>query len=363
MEEDNDSSGFGIGGREVLYSLVAMALFGGLMAKKNNRKQAVVRDLVGLHAVVTGANCGIGKEVVRGLAARGASVIVAVRNKSAGIEAADEICKDLEGCERSNLKVEECDLSSFSSIEKFTNLIKDTNINVLINNAGTMHPSYDGSKHNTELNMLTNFIGPLYLTSLLIPSLKKASQEGKRKSRIVNVSSRLEKNTSWTNETFLNTTTELIDDAVRGNNNQTEEYNTWKTYANSKIAQLMCTRYQASVLDDIKVHAVTPGFCNTNLSRYANPVLLFLTAPIRPLFIRSSEDGALPVLYAATGSSPDEQGPELAKSGYYGMDSKGFMIEAGCSELSKDASIQKLIFEASMKIIQSEKDKSSTTSS
>jgi NAD(P)-dependent dehydrogenase (short-subunit alcohol dehydrogenase family) len=50
--------------------------------------EADIPDLNGVTAVVTGANRGIGLEVVRGLAAKGARVVLAVRRPESGEAAA-----------------------------------------------------------------------------------------------------------------------------------------------------------------------------------------------------------------------------------------------------------------------------------
>merc|ERR1719428_2026743 len=66
-------------------------------------------DLTGSVAIVTGSNTGIGKETVRGLAQRGAKVIMACRNLEA---AADDIGLP-------NITVKKCDLASFASVREF----------------------------------------------------------------------------------------------------------------------------------------------------------------------------------------------------------------------------------------------------
>src|SRR5437879_6075649 len=95
---------------------------------------ADVPDQSGRTAVVTGANTGIGFEAATVLAAKGAKVVLAVRNLDKGKAAADRIAGDV--------TVQHLDLSSLESIHKAAEEIKGAHdkIDLLINNAGVMYP-------------------------------------------------------------------------------------------------------------------------------------------------------------------------------------------------------------------------------
>ncbi|GAA0598216.1 SDR family NAD(P)-dependent oxidoreductase [Kribbella sandramycini] len=133
-------------------------------------------ELTGQVAVVTGGNSGLGLATVRGLAERGARVVVAVRNVPAGLEAVRGIGGTVE--------VRELDLASMASVRAFTaELIDDhPKLDLLVNNAGVMllgprRTSADGF----ELQFATNALGQFALTGLLLGSF--------RSGRVVNVSS------------------------------------------------------------------------------------------------------------------------------------------------------------------------------
>jgi NAD(P)-dependent dehydrogenase (short-subunit alcohol dehydrogenase family) len=64
-------------------------------------------------AVVTGANTGLGFETAQALAARGASVVLAVRNVEKGKQAAARIAAAAPGA---TVTVQELDLSSLDSV-------------------------------------------------------------------------------------------------------------------------------------------------------------------------------------------------------------------------------------------------------
>lgn len=74
-------------------------------------------DATGLIAIVTGASSGIGREITRVLALRGAHVIMAVRNLDGGREVKQDIMEKI--LPDAQIEVLELDLSSMASVRKF----------------------------------------------------------------------------------------------------------------------------------------------------------------------------------------------------------------------------------------------------
>ena len=128
---------------------------------------------------MTGCNRGIGKETVRGLAKRGAKVIMACRNLEAAEAAADEIGLP-------NIKVKKCDLASFASVREFCRQIvrEEKKVDILINNAGMFSQSRSLTEDGQEACFQVNHLGHFLLTNLLLDKLKAA-----KAARIINVSS------------------------------------------------------------------------------------------------------------------------------------------------------------------------------
>src|ERR1043165_7952852 len=93
---------------------------------------ADIPDQTGRTAVITGANTGLGLETARALAARGAHVVLAVRNADKGAQAAAAITGDV--------SVQELDLTSLEAIRTAADALKSRfdRIDLLINNAGVM---------------------------------------------------------------------------------------------------------------------------------------------------------------------------------------------------------------------------------
>lgn len=66
--------------------------------------------------IITGANCGIGKETARSMARRGAKVIMACRDKKRAEAARNEIIQD---SNNSNVVFRQLELSSLKSVRSF----------------------------------------------------------------------------------------------------------------------------------------------------------------------------------------------------------------------------------------------------
>ncbi|CAI0446800.1 unnamed protein product [Linum tenue] len=136
-------------------------------------------------AVVTGANRGIGFEIVRQLAGHGITVILTSREASAGIEAAS-VLQEL----GLSVTFHQLDVLDKSSIEEFCDWVKEQygGIDILVNNAGVNFNI--GSENSVEFARMvvdTNYYATKNVTKAMIP-LIRASEAG---GRIVNVSSKL----------------------------------------------------------------------------------------------------------------------------------------------------------------------------
>ncbi len=250
-----------------------------------------IPDLDGKVAVVTGANSGLGFEVARRLAAKGARVLLACRNTDKAKAAAEDIGALAE--------VVALDLGSLASVERAAGEMaqRTVRLDILVNNAGLMAVDFALTEDGFETQIGVNHLGHFALTGRLAGLL--ASTPG---SRVVNVSSMAHRNGVL-----------RLDDLMWRN----RRYSRWGAYSQSKLANLLFTfeadRRFASAGIATQALAAHPGFTRTDLgvegSGISNAVLRSVNWV--PGMGQSTAMGALPILRAAT--DPDASGGQ-----YYG---------------------------------------------
>lgn len=113
--------------------------------------------------IVTGSNCGIGKETVRDLAQRKATIYMACRDIQKCEETRKEIILETKN---RNIFCRECDLSSQQSVRNFVKRFKaeQSRLDILINNAGVMRCPRGVTKEGIELQLGVNHIVRIYFT-------------------------------------------------------------------------------------------------------------------------------------------------------------------------------------------------------
>lgn len=133
--------------------------------------------------LITGANSGIGKATVLGLAQMGATVVMVCRDRARGEEAQREI-KMKSGNDAVDLLI--ADLSSQQSIRQLADTIRQRypHLHVLINNAGAGFTQRQESVDGVEMTFAVNYLAPFLLTNLLLDVLKNSAS-----ARIINVDS------------------------------------------------------------------------------------------------------------------------------------------------------------------------------
>lgn len=131
-----------------------------------------VPDLTGRRAVLTGGSDGIGVHIASRLAAAGADLVLPVRNEEKGRAAVDRIRAQSPAA---HVTLRELDLSSLSSVARFTASLRDegTPVEVLIDNAGLMTPpSRQETADGFEVQFGTNHLGHVALIAGLMPLLR-----------------------------------------------------------------------------------------------------------------------------------------------------------------------------------------------
>ncbi len=124
--------------------------------------------LDGKLAVVTGGNAGIGLEISRGLAKRGAEVIIAARGASTAAEACDQIARET----GSSIRYLPLDLSNLDSVvtatENLLALVRDRAVDILVANAGIWPQDYAASAQGHEIAFAVNILGHHVLVRRLL---------------------------------------------------------------------------------------------------------------------------------------------------------------------------------------------------
>src|SRR5215468_8968334 len=133
--------------------------------------------------VVTGGNRGIGFEICRQLATRGAQVVLTARKVEAGREAVEKLAG-----QKLTARFQPLDVTSSESASALRDFLERTfgRLDVLINNAGIITDD-EASGLEVKLSTVrttleTNTLGPLQLAQTLLPLLKRS-----RAGRIVNM--------------------------------------------------------------------------------------------------------------------------------------------------------------------------------
>lgn len=132
---------------------------------------------------VTGGNRGIGQEICRQLAAQGHHVLLCSRDLEKGRAAAEAM--------QGRVEEWQLDVGDEDSIHKFATEVAQrySHLDALVNNAGILLNSKGALRVNMEemrSTFETNFFGPMLLSQLLAPMLRKAVS-----GRIINVSSEM----------------------------------------------------------------------------------------------------------------------------------------------------------------------------
>ncbi len=233
--------------------------------------------------IVTGSNTGIGKETARGLAQRGATVILACRDVAKAGAARDDIAATTG---RNDVEVEALDLGSAASIRAFAARFKakHARLDILVNNAGVWLTSRAVTAEGFESTFGVNHLGTFLLTQELLPLLKSSAP-----SRVVVLSSTLhyQGKMAW-------------DDLQC----ERRSFSGPRAYNQSKLANVLFTKALARRLEGtgVTVNAVHPGVVATELSRNYPKLLV----KIFNLFLLTPEKGAACSLHVATA-------PELSK--------------------------------------------------
>lgn len=249
--------------------------------------------------MVTGANSGIGFEAAAVLAARGAHVVLAVRNLEKGGQARRRILATSPSAE---ITLQELDLTSLESVRTAAATLKAAfpRVDLLINNAGVMWTPRELTRDGFELQFGTNHLGHFAFTGLVLDQLLTVPG-----SRVVTVASLAHR---------------MMADIHFDDLHWEHRYSRIGAYGQSKLANLLFTyelqRRLAADSEPTIAVAAHPGGSYTELARNVPTVLHPAYRIVGPLIFQNAAMGALPALRAATD-------PAASGADYYGPDGIG----------------------------------------
>jgi 2-deoxy-D-gluconate 3-dehydrogenase len=192
-------------------------------------------DLTNKTAIVTGGNGGIGLGIARGLASKGANLVIAARNKEKTKTAAEDIINDF------NVQVLQLsvDVQDESSVRAMFHTIRDMfeSMDILINNAGIgiRRAPQDYTLEEWELVLKINLTGAFLCSKEVYPYMVQAGG-----GKIINIGSMT---------------------SIFGSD--------WvSSYSASKggVVQLSKSLALAWAKDNIQVNAILPGWIHTDLT-------------------------------------------------------------------------------------------------
>lgn len=236
--------------------------------------------------LITGANSGVGLAAARGLAERGAAVVMVCRDRGRGRAARDDVARVATGPPPTLLLA---DLSSQAAIHILADEVhaRFTRIDVLLNNAGAIFARRELTADGIEKTFAVNHLAPFLLTNLLL-DLVRAAPAG----RIITVASESHSG-------------RLDFDNLQGE----RQYNFFGAYNRSKLGNILFTYELARRLEGtgITANCLSPG---PTVTRFGDemrglPGLFPRLMKRIPFLLVRPEKGARTSIYVASA-------PELA---------------------------------------------------
>ncbi len=295
-----------------------------------------IPDLSGRVAVVTGVTGGLGFHTALGLGRAGAALVVTARNPAKAEETLGRLRAELPGTDVETLSL---DLADLSDVERATTelLGRHDRIDVLVNNAGIMVPPFSRTADGFELQIGTNHLGHFAWTARLWPALRHGA-------RVVAVSS------------LAHASARGIDLASLTREGSSRRYRRWRSYGESKLADLLFSqeldrRAKAAGVGVVSV-AAHPGYAATELQRtglaMGNRLVGNVLHQVSRVVAQSAAAGAQPLLRAAT--DPTFVGGEyVGPHGPGGV--RGYPVLVGMTRWAHDPELAAQVWEASERAV------------
>jgi retinol dehydrogenase-12 len=235
------------------------------------------RAIDGERILVTGATSGIGKEIARALATRGAALTLLARNEPRALATAAELARESGASGTPEIVV--CDLADLGSVRAAAEEIRVRyeRIDVLVSNAGMRSFVPAQTVDGYEQMMATNHLGPFLLTNLVLDRLRAGSP-----SRIVITASEAHR---LGGRVDLERLAQPVRFGIRGAERQ---------YGHTKLMNIIFTQELARRLEGsgVTVNCFCPGAVATGLVRESRALDAAARVLSRTPLIRRADQGA-----------------------------------------------------------------------
>ena len=270
--------------------------------------------------IVTGATGSIGLAATKSLLSKDLPVIMACRNIKKANSQRDILIKEFP---HSEIDVIELDLNSLYSIRTFTENIKNQGFKVdkLLNNAGIICRDFTVNDDGFETTVAVNYLGPLYLTQLMIPLMSDDFT-------VVNTVS-VTRGVSKLDKHFFDL--------------DKKRFSQLGTYGKAKYALFLSSLTLSEKIKNGRVNLTDPGVVDSNMismHRWFDPLADVLFRP----FCKSPEKGAIPavnaLLYKTTRQEDNEttrlfsgNKSKVIPQKYYDEEIREWLWEESCKQL------------------------------
>ena len=270
--------------------------------------------------IVTGATGSIGLAATKSLLSKDLPVIMACRNIKKANSQRDILIKEFP---HSEIDVIELDLNSLYSIRTFTENIKNQGFKVdkLLNNAGIICRDFTVNDDGFETTVAVNYLGPLYLTQLMIPLMSDDFT-------VVNTVS-VTRGVSKLDKNFFDL--------------DKKRFSQLGTYGKAKYALFLSSLTLSEKIKNGRVNLTDPGVVDSNMismHRWFDPLADVLFRP----FCKSPEKGAIPavnaLLYKTTRQEDNEttrlfsgNKSKVIPQKYYDEAIREWLWEESCKQL------------------------------
>ena len=273
--------------------------------------------------IVTGATGSIGLAAVKSLLSKDLPVIMACRNIRKADSQRDSLIKEFP---HSDIDVLELDLNSLASIRAFVEEIKNQGFKVdkLLNNAGIICRDFTVNDDGFETTLAVNYLGPLYLSKLMIPLMDNDFN-------IVNTVS-VTRGVSKLDEHFFDL--------------DKKRFSQLGTYGKAKYALFLSSLTLSETIKNGSVNLTDPGVVDSNMismHRWFDPLADVLFRP----FCKSPEKGAIPAVNALLQPIANSQQPtarnvklfsgnrsKVIPQKYYDNPLRKWLWEESCKQLT-----------------------------